>query len=83
MKKWFYRNVVLVYVLAMASIIIGALYFIQQRVSEETFDALFSIALIVIFMVVVSTVFIGIWGENKLEEIEKGKRYDRQSTENP
>ena len=71
MKKWFYRNVVLVYVLAMASVIIGALYCIQQRVSEEIFDALFSIALIVILMVVASTVFIGIWGENKLEEIEK------------
>jgi len=73
MKKWFYRNVVLVYVLAMASVIIGALYCIQQRVSEETFDALFSIALIIIFMVVASTVFIGIWGENKLKEIEKGE----------
>lgn len=73
MKKWFYRNVVLVYVLAMASIITGALCFIHKRVSEETFDALFSIALIVIFMVVASTVFIGIWGENKLKEIEKGE----------
>jgi uncharacterized membrane protein YfcA len=73
MKKWFYRNVVLVYVLVMASVIIGALYFIQQRVSEETFDALFSIALIIIVMVVASTVFVGIWGENKLKEIEKGE----------
>lgn len=69
MKKWFYRNVVLLYVLATASVIIGALYCIQQRVSEETFDALFSIALIVIFMVVVSAVFIGIWGENKQKEM--------------
>ena len=73
MKKWFYRNVVLVYVLAMASIIIGAFYCIQQRVSKETFDALFSIALMIIVMVVASTVFVGIWGENKLEEIEKGE----------
>jgi uncharacterized membrane protein YkvI len=73
MKKWFYRNVVLVYVLVMESVIIGALYFIQQRVSEETFDALFSIALIIIVMVVASTVFVGIWGENKLKEIEKGE----------
>ena len=73
MKKWFYRNVVLVYVLAMASVITGALYFIQRKVSEETFDALFSIALMIIVMVVASTVFVGIWGENKLEEIEKGE----------
>ena len=71
MKKWFYRNVALVYVCAMASVIIGALCCIQQRVSKETFDALFSIALVIIFMVVASSVFIGIWGENKLEEIEK------------
>jgi predicted PurR-regulated permease PerM len=62
-----------VYVLAMASVIIGALYYIQQRVSKETFDSLFSIALIIIFMVVASTVFVGIWGENKLKEIEKGE----------
>ena len=73
MKKWFYRNVVLVYVLATVLVIIGALYCIQQKVSKETFDALFSIALIVIFMVVASAVFIGIWGENKLKEIEKGE----------
>ena len=73
MKKWFYRNVVLVYALAMLSVIIGAFCFIHQRVSEETFNALFSIALIVILMVVASTVFIGIWGENKLKEIEKGE----------
>ena len=73
MKKWFYRNVVLVYVLAMVSVIIGTLYCIQQRVSQETFDSLFSIALVIIFMVVESTVFIGIWGENKLKEIEKGE----------
>ena len=76
MKKWFYRNVALVYVLAMASVIIVALHYIQQRVSEETFDVLFSIALILNFMVVASTVFIGIWGENRLKEIEKEKRYD-------
>lgn len=73
MKKWFYRNVVLVYVLAMVSVIIGVLYCIQQRVSQEAFDALSSVAVIVIFMVVVSTIFVGIWGENKLEEIEKGE----------
>lgn len=73
MKKWFYRNVVLVYVLATVLVIIGALYCIQQKVSKETFGALFSIALIVIFMVVASTVFVGIWGENKLKEIEKGE----------
>ena len=73
MKKWFYRNVAFVYALTMISVIIGALYCIQQKVSEENFDALFPIALIIIFMVVTSTVFIGIWGENKLEEIEKGE----------
>lgn len=73
MKKWFYRNVVLVYVLAMASMIIGALCFIHKRVSEETYEALFSLALGINFMVVASTVFVGIWGENKLEEIEKGE----------
>ena len=71
MKKWFYRNVVLVYVLAIASVIIGALYFIQQKVSEETFNVLFNAMIIVIFMVIASTVFVGIWGENKLKEIEK------------
>lgn len=74
MKKWFYRNVVLVYVLAIASVIIGALYCIQQKVSKETFDALFSIALMIIVMVVASTVAVGIWGENKLKEIEKGEK---------
>ena len=68
MKKWFYRNVVLVYVLAMASIIIGALCFIHKRVSEETFDALCSLAFTINFMVVASTVFVGIWGENKLKK---------------
>jgi len=74
MKKWFYRNVVLVYVLAIASVIIGVLYFIQQKVSEETFNALFNAMIIVIFMVIASTVFVGIWGENKLEEIEKRRK---------
>ena len=73
MKKWFYKNVTLLYIFAMVSVIIEALYFIQQRVSKETFDALFSIALIVIFIVIISTVFVGIWGENKLKEIEKGE----------
>ena len=72
MKKWFYRNVVLVYVLAMASITIGVLCYIHPIVSAETYNALFSLALGINFMVVASTVFVGIWGENKLEEIEKG-----------
>ena len=74
MKKWFYRNVALVYVLAMVSVIIGALCFIPQRVSEETFDALCCLAFAINFMVVAITVFVGIWGENKLEEIEKGEK---------
>ena len=72
MKKWFYKNVAWIYVIAMASIITGALCFIHKRVSEETFDALCSLAFAINFMVVASTVFIGIWGENKLKEIEKG-----------
>ncbi len=73
MKKWFYRNVVLVYVLAWASITIGVLCYIYSIVSAETYNALFSLALVINFMVVVSTVFVGILGENKLEEIEKGE----------
>ena len=73
MKKWFYKNVTLLYIFAMVSVIIEILYFIQQKVSKEIFDALFSIALIIIFMVIISTVFVGIWGENKLKEIEKGE----------
>ena len=73
MKKWFYRNVVLVYVLATASVIIGVLCYLHSIVSAETYNALFSLALGINFMVVVSTVFVGIWGENKLEEIEKGE----------
>lgn len=73
MKKWFYKNVTLLYIFAMVSVIIEVLYFIQQKVSKEIFDALFSIALIIIFMVIISTVFVGIWGENKLKEIEKGE----------
>ena len=76
MKKWFYKNVTLLYIFAMVSVIIEVLYFIQQKVSKEIFDALFSIALIIIFMVIISTVFVGIWGENKLKEIEKGEQYD-------
>ena len=73
MKKWFYRNVVLVYVLAMASITIGVLCYIHPIVSAETYEALYSLVLSVNFMVVVSTIFVGIWGENKLEEMEKGE----------
>ena len=73
MKKWFYKNVAWIYVIAMASIITGALCFIHKRVSEETFDALCSLAFAINFMVVASTVFIGIWGKNKLKEIEKGE----------
>ena len=73
MKKWFYRNVALVYVLAMVSVITGALCFLHQRVSKETFDALCCLAFAINFMVIASTVFIGIWGENKLKEIEKGE----------
>lgn len=71
MKKWFYRNVVLVYILVMASIIIGVLCYIHPIVSEETYNTLFSLALVINFMIAVSTIFVGIWGENKLEEIEK------------
>ena len=72
MKKWFYKNVALIYIIAMASITTGALCFIHKRVSKETFDALCSLAFAINFMVVASSVFIGIWGENKLKEIEKG-----------
>lgn len=71
MKNWFYRNVVLIYVLAMESIIIGVLCYIHPIVSAETYEALFSLALCISFMVVASTIFVGIWGENKLEEMKK------------
>ena len=73
MKKWFYRNVVIIYVLAMMLIIGGALCAVHSSVSVETFNALCSFAFVIIYLVIVSTIFVGIWGENKIEEIEKGE----------
>ena len=73
MKKWFYRNVAWIYVIAMASIITVTLCILHSIVSKETFDALCALAFCINFIVIVSTIFVGIWGENKLEELKKGE----------
>lgn len=71
MKKWFYRNAVLIYVLVAVSVLIGVLYCIQQRISEEIFNILHSFVLVIYFMIAISVVFVGIWSENKLKKLEK------------
>jgi hypothetical protein len=73
MKKWFYKNVAWIYVIAMASIITVTLCILHSIVSKETFDTLCALAFCSNFIVIVSTIFVGIWGENKLKEIEKGE----------
>lgn len=70
MKKWFYRNVVIIYVLVMILIMGGTLCAVHSSVSVETFNALCSLAFVINFLVIVSTIFVGIWGENKIKELK-------------
>ena len=73
MKKWFYKNVAWIYVIAMASIITVTLCILHSIVSKETFDALCTLAYYINIIVIVSAIFVGIWGGNKLEELKKGE----------
>lgn len=73
MKIWFYKNVVLIYILAMMLIIGGGLCFIHSFVSVETFNALCSASFALNFLIIASTIFVGIWGENKIEKLKKGE----------
>lgn len=73
MKKWFYKNVAWIYIIAMASITTVTLCILHSIVSKETFDALCTLAYCINIIVIVSAIFVGIWGVNKLEELKKGE----------
>ena len=71
MKKWFYSNVSLLWLIALLIVMCVIGYVVYNTVSSDMANTVFSLLLVVeLIAAPVGMVAFGIWGENKIEQLK-------------